>query len=331
MPKLKLKETQADREEKELKRLRRAARRAARYHNYEIPQDETVGASSSRSHKHRSKAPGTKTYEYVYDEEEGWAPPPSSVKFDYKEDLQAEEDAFRAKLFDEMELDAGLDATEAKFSGYYMPNRWKDRTGFEGSGSIPQSKTAMDDEEYAEYIRRGMWERTHKAERVAREQQEKERKERKDKERKLREKTKELENEEVERRRRNREAKANQQFVEGWTAYERRWSELQQATTTASLVPASMDLHALPWPIAQPITSIDDLTTEAVSAFLLSHLHSADKPKRARLREALLLYHPDRFEGRFMTAIQADAKDRVQEAVGKVARILTSLSEALVD
>lgn len=329
MPKLHLKETKADREERELKKIRRAARKAARYHNYE----ETDGASGSTpsTHKRRSKAPSQKPHDYVFDEEDGWTPPQSSVKFDYRDDLQAQEDEFRAKLFDEMELDAGQDAAQARFSDYHIPTRWRDQTGFEASGSIPQSKTAMDEEEYAEYIRRGMWERTHAAEKEAREQKDKDRKERKDREKTLREKTKELEREEREKRRRKLEAKANEQFVEGWKAYERRWAALHQAATTSTNTPGSLGLHTLPWPVAKAITSADDLTRDAISAFLLSPHHSPDKPKRIRLREALLLYHPDRFEGRFMSSVPAQDRQLVKDAVGRVARALTSLAEDAVD
>ncbi|KAG9038379.1 hypothetical protein FRB95_001791 [Tulasnella sp. JGI-2019a] len=331
MPKLSLKETEAEREERKSRKAQRAARKAARYHNYDLPDDPSASTSGTRlPHKKPSMQ---KEYGYVFDEEGGWMPSAASEKFDYREDLRAEEDDFRAKLFDEMELDACQDAAQAMFSGYHIPSRWRDRTGHEASGSVPQSKTMMDDEEYAEYVRRGMWERTHKADAEERVAKEKERAKRKKKEKTLREKTKEIEREEVERRRRKKEERANEQFVEGWKAYERRWANLQQAAATATLVSGSLGFDDLPWPVVVDgsRTSLEGLNREVISAFLLSPLHSAEKSRRARVRGALLLYHPDRFESRLMMGVRHKERDRVKDAVGRVARALTSLAEETND
>ncbi|KAG8881340.1 hypothetical protein FRB98_004405 [Tulasnella sp. 332] len=329
MPKLSLKETEAEREERKWRKARRATRKAARYHNYETPDDPSTSTGSSSKLPYKNASTQHKGYGYIFDDGDGWTPPVSSEKFDYREGLRAEEDDFRAKLFDEMELDAGQDAAQARFSGYHIPSRWRDQTGYEASGSTPQSKTMMDDEEYAEYVRRGMWERTHKADVEERLAKEKEKSERKKTGKTFREKTKEIEREEVERRRRKREEKANEQFVEGWKTYERRWADLQREAAVATLALESLGFEDLPWPVVASgyRTSLDGLTKEAISAFLLSPLHSEDKSHKVRIRGALLLYHPDRFEGRLMAGVRQKERERVKDAVGRIARVLTSLAE----
>jgi len=104
----------------------------------------------------------------------------------------------------------------------------------------------------------------------------------------------------------------------------------------------------IPWPIAnahrpkaakggdgrriRPSVTVDELTTEAVAAFLL---YTPDqervveverkKERRERLREAILRFHPDKFEGRFMRRVKQTDQERVREAIGQVSRVLNSL------
>ncbi|KZV86431.1 hypothetical protein EXIGLDRAFT_622007, partial [Exidia glandulosa HHB12029] len=100
-----------------------------------------------------------------------------------------------------------------------------------------------------------------------------------------------------------------------------------------------LSFASVPWPVHPQPASADDLTLEAVAAFLLSDTlpgQYGEKPKKQRLKEALLLWHPDRFEGRWLPLVRADfdggddAKERetVQTAVGIVARHLNQLMES---
>jgi hypothetical protein len=55
----------------------------------------------------------------------------------------------------------------------------------------------------------------------------------------------------------------------------------------------------IPWPTVRAPRGPDDITKEAVASLVLSSSHSHDKNVKARLRELLLLWHPDKFVGRY--------------------------------
>jgi hypothetical protein len=72
--------------------------------------------------------------------------------------------------------------------------------------------------------------------------------------------------------------------------------------------------------------TVDELTAEAITAFLLPVDKGFDREKRKEtLRESFLRFHPDKFEGRFMKFIKDGEKERVKEAIGQVSRVLNSL------
>lgn len=315
MSRLRLKETPLEREEriaKERKATRKKSKRGPDLHfDYEnepserqwrlsepvifrTPQDSGAAyepnepSTSSTSHKRSS----TTDYERIQKE--------------------LEEANFRAKLFDAMEDDERLDAIEARFNAYRVPERWES-TGTKSSKDNPDY---MDDDEYAEWIRRGMWERRHKQEQ---EQQEREREERKARERRQKRDQARLE-EDARRARREREIrKANatfEQYLSSWTALT---SNLSTRTV--------LFLKDIPWPMNPPPRSALDVTADAISSFLLSQSHSLNRPRKQRIRDALLIYHPDRFD-KWVSMIEDNAeKEKAREIAGEIVRVLNSLAE----
>lgn len=107
-------------------------------------------------------------------------------------------------------------------------------------------------------------------------------------------------------------------IVEAWTEYESRWSSLP---TTEEL-----DFKTVPWPLVLPPKSTDDITQEAIVAFLYSHHHSQDQSRKERIRNAQLRWHPDRFR-RFLGRVSETDRAAVEEGVGIVARVLNELTE----
>jgi hypothetical protein len=98
----------------------------------------------------------------------------------------------------------------------------------------------------------------------------------------------------------------------------------------------------IPWPVAaaqrqklkkgepgvprRSIITVDELTSEAITAFLLPAAKEFDKEKRKeKLRESILRFHPDKFEGRIMRFIKEGEREKVKEAIGQVSRVLNSL------
>lgn len=83
-----------------------------------------------------------------------------------------------------------------------------------------------------------------------------------------------------------------------------------------------MAFPPLTWP------SLDELTPSAISSFLLPDSLPADKHK-ATLRQAVLAYHPDRFE-RFVLRVpeaKEDVRERVRELGLRVSQVLNDLSK----
>ncbi|KDN47267.1 hypothetical protein RSAG8_03746, partial [Rhizoctonia solani AG-8 WAC10335] len=108
--------------------------------------------------------------------------------------------------------------------------------------------------------------------------------------------------------------------LDAWNSYELRWSALSVASSNQPI-----GFRDIPWPLLRTPTGPESITPQAVGAFILSPLHSQDKSRKERLRNAMLRWHSDKFEGRWMTRIEEDERPKVKEAVGAVARCLTEL------
>jgi hypothetical protein len=127
--------------------------------------------------------------------------------------------------------------------------------------------------------------------------------------------------------RRDHAAKGHPRKVaEAWEAYEENWRRLNSQANNSSFV---LMFAAMPWPILNPPSEPDAITRKAISNFILSSYHSTSKTKKERLREALLKWHPDRFESRFLQKVpEGTERDRVREGVGNVIRCLNELTAA---
>ena len=128
--------------------------------------------------------------------------------------------------------------------------------------------------------------------------------------------------------------------VEARELYDTRWKALlAPAGTTPD--DEMLRFEDIPWPIMASAMSlgadeparvrIEDLTAEAIAAFLLPpsdfDAPSADpsKERKEKLRETMLRFHPDKFEGRVMKRVREKDRKQVKEAVGIVARTVNSL------
>jgi len=164
--------------------------------------------------------------------------------------------------------------------------------------------------------------RTHKAEIEERERKEAERKARKEKERKVREETARLERE----REAERKLREGRRRREAWDYYEARW----KTCTATEPLDHPLKFRDIPWPMFTVPTATEQLTTDHISVFLLYGLHGDDgltesKTRKDRIREALLRWHPDKFEGKMGSRLDAREKEMVLEGVGIVARCLNEL------
>ncbi len=189
----------------------------------------------------------------------------------------------------------------------------------------------------------------HAAEFAEQERKKAERAARHEREKKLREETARMEKAEHERRRQRRNEKERMRWDDARAHYESRWKELLGGVELSQATDIELRFGDIPWPaLATEVgpsahgqekkpsaLEIEDITMEAVSAFLLPGGRLPDsaarddeaikKERRDKLRETMLRFHPDKFEGRIMSRVREADKEVVREAVGRVARVINDL------
>ncbi|KAJ1302103.1 hypothetical protein OPQ81_000934 [Rhizoctonia solani] len=110
-----------------------------------------------------------------------------------------------------------------------------------------------------------------------------------------------------------------------WAAYEEACTELMHAKPPKGKASGRVTFYDIPWPILGPANSFHDLTNEKIAAFLLSPHHSQNKSSKARLRAAILVWHPDKFAQKVSPHLADSHRLAVSAAVDIVARIITEL------
>ena len=114
--------------------------------------------------------------------------------------------------------------------------------------------------------------------------------------------------------------------------YEQQWKALLDSRTE-DLGP--LTFADIPWPLFPPTRKgselrVEDITPEAVTAFLLPDANGVkdgdvSRRHRDKLKETMLRFHPDKFQGRFMHRVPASDMESVREAAGQVTRVLNVL------
>ncbi|EIN09113.1 hypothetical protein PUNSTDRAFT_68218 [Punctularia strigosozonata HHB-11173 SS5] len=82
-----------------------------------------------------------------------------------------------------------------------------------------------------------------------------------------------------------------------------------------------------PWPIFKRARTPEDITTNAVGAYVLSPLHPRDREKsnKDRIKDHIKRWHPDRFETQLLPKVNEEEQEKVKEGAGSVARALSDL------
>ncbi|KAJ7772128.1 hypothetical protein DFH07DRAFT_217048 [Mycena maculata] len=285
---------------------------------------------------------------------------PESSDSRYKPDYEAiraelEEARFREKMAGAFEDDDRLDSLEAQMNEYaHVPDRWKtgrSRADYEHAAAAEDifklDPRHMDEEEYAEWIRAGMYRKTH-AQEYAEEQQNKTAREaRRAQEKALKAETARLAKLAEDERKRKKLEKEIRRADYAREEYHMRWKILLAAPSDGELPQSLLNFTDIPWPIVSahrqkpdkkshskaitpPTVTLEDLTVDAIAAFLVpssvSTIGDAEKKRRKdKLRETFLRFHPDKFEGRLMNRVRESDRAHVREAIGVVVRALNTL------
>ncbi|KEP54079.1 hypothetical protein V565_022420 [Rhizoctonia solani 123E] len=124
---------------------------------------------------------------------------------------------------------------------------------------------------------------------------------------------------------RARRSKSPSSVVTAWETYKEACTELMRAKPPKGKTSGRVTFYDIPWPILGQANSFHDLTNENIAAFLLSPHHSQDKNPKARLRAAILIWHPDKFAQKVSPHIAESHRPAVSAGVDIVARIVTEL------
>lgn len=259
--------------------------------------------------------------------------------FDFEE---ARERDFQDRLQDE--LQAETQEYMPSQDDVYIPPRWRNqplsgsshqaRNGVTSAQSTNENGAvlteiilpidqSLDDEGYAEYVRAGMFKRTHKdamriAEEMAREEAEREKRRAEE-----REKARKLEQERVRRLEEQKSAADAARHRSARETYGTLWKKLLDSSN--SNVPLTFDDFPWPFPAHSPSMAKADIRT-----FLTLHIAPEDvKGQKQALRAAVLAYHPDRFS-RFVERV-SEVKGERQRIREMGLRISQTLNELLAE
>jgi len=349
MPKLHLKRTPAEEEDRAQRKARKAKRKEAKRlgQKYDL---HGSSSTSTRDNHHRSKRRATDTGEHVdYDTDYE-----SDDRLEWLEEQHGrkqEEEEFQQRLWDELGQQERLDNLTNNLNSYpHIPQRWKSDGMADLEDAVYNNPNLMDDERYAEWMRGGMWKyvtfvacgccfpsrevlarkRNAQAyqEQLRKRAEEESRKKRAQQLASERARREAREADERRRRKRSRERRTRQTARDD---YETRWDTLLSSGEPTG---QSLAFQDIPWPCHAAYSnsdghriSPDDLTVDSISEFLF---HSATEPTDATqriktIRETLLRFHPDKFEGRVMNRVAEADRAKVQEGVGIVVRTLNGL------
>lgn len=85
-----------------------------------------------------------------------------------------------------------------------------------------------------------------------------------------------------------------------WAMYTDQWELFKRFSLVAGAGAGGsvFRFEDIPWPTLTPPTSPSMITKKEVEAFLFSSFSNQGKPLKTRIRECLLIWHPDKFSGR---------------------------------
>ncbi|GAA5898421.1 hypothetical protein JCM6882_007771 [Rhodosporidiobolus microsporus] len=347
MPRLRMKDSKST-DEAVLSAQHRAARKSRHKSRRRSPSESLT---PPRSRPKTSTAPD----DWGFDES---AQPPEQA---YKRSRT--DDEFLEALADAEAQDQGVGYHEEQLYARQMPSYSTHYSSAAGAAAgIQPGKgdflAAMDEEEYAEYVRAGIWRMRNKEELERRERVEKEKRAREERDRREKEKLDREERERIRRLEERRKRKSKEDEEGARKRYDESWRRLQQpaAAPPSSSAPSASSAHPpssstpadapssssstsyplrftdFPWPLYPPLAlpplswpQSSDFTAPAVSTFLLDGVPS-DKHK-AVLRQAVLAYHPDRFE-RLVARVpeeKEEVRERVRELGLRVSQVLNEI------
>ncbi|KAH9866577.1 hypothetical protein J1614_008268 [Plenodomus biglobosus] len=299
-----------------------ATERTSKRHRSERHDDEHHRQRDSRrrhKHKHRSSHSDrhpTSTLDGAYYD------PDYRHRESLYDDVDAETTdpttAFRESLFDALADDEGA----AYWEGVYgQPVHIYPDTKPGPNGTLER----MNEEEYADYVRTKMWEKSHQhilEEREAKEQARRKRKEQKSRIDESIERDN-AERDDIRRRmeeslQRGEERKRAKEIESAWLAYLEKWDKLKNATKTPSQEADPQVRDLIPWPVLSG--KAKHVAKDEIERFLQGTQAWKHDPT-AVLKIERLRWHPDKMQHRFGQHVEVDTMKLVTAVFQVVDRL----------
>ncbi|KZS97125.1 hypothetical protein SISNIDRAFT_482062 [Sistotremastrum niveocremeum HHB9708] len=137
---------------------------------------------------------------------------------------------------------------------------------------------------------------------------------------------KELKEEEEMKETLRKKAEEERIMREALEQYDKRWADLLHPTTTGTPHP-TLTFDDVPWPSFTSPQPEEDLNISVVSEFLFSPLRPTPKNRKEILRESILRWHPDKFEGRVLAFVQPQDAEAVRQLSAAVMQSLRRLMD----
>ena len=196
-------------------------------------------------------------------------------------------------------------------------------------GTVPDPGR-MGEEEYAEWVRGGMYRLKNRAEverqeRIRQERLERERLREVEEEKARKAEAKRLEKLRKEKGRVEEERRSAQR-----ERYRSRWKTIVEVG--GEIEESELAFVDIPWPIYRPpkrSLELDHFEVETVRTFLLAlaaDTSDQDTELKKVIREAIRSFHPDRFFGRILPRVREADRETVKDAVERTTRILNDLA-----
>ncbi|KAL5113158.1 hypothetical protein ACEQ8H_008975 [Pleosporales sp. CAS-2024a] len=270
---------------------------------------------SRRRHKHKHRRPHEDSYPTSTRDGE-YYDPDHRHRESLLDDLEAADaafpgpgadDAFRESLFDALADDEGAAYWEGVYGQpvHIYPDT---RPGLDGK------LERMTEEEYADYVRSKMWEKSHQHIVEEREARERARKKKKEQRAPLDDDVahEEQEREYMRRRmeeslKRGAERKKAKEAEAAWSDYVKKWQELKSAQSIAQDAKVHA-CHLIPWPVVSG--KMRHVSKDDIESFLRATTMWKTDPV-ALLKAERVRWHPDKMQQRFGQHIDSDTMKSV--------------------
>ncbi|KAF8609539.1 hypothetical protein BDV93DRAFT_147567 [Ceratobasidium sp. AG-I] len=119
----------------------------------------------------------------------------------------------------------------------------------------------------------------------------------------------------------------SRQLSEAWGNYQERCRAISLISRGTSPKKRQLTFSSIPWPVFGAVTQLSDLKLDAIRNFLCAP-DCHDNDHRARVKNALLTFHPDK-TSRWFSCLRPEDKAIVQEALNIVTHHLTIILHSL--